>query len=156
MNSFEMSNICSIFWNVLKVTIDMVLVPSLIHPAPIFNFFKNWWKPSGFLLVCVVPDEHQVVPLQAGVSLDLGLFWNCGSCIGNLNTFSGMTRKLPIMERTLDAITTNSTTNTYICTQMRTVGICYEHFTRVTSEDCKVHSKSINLLNLSSIQFSAL
>ena len=128
MNSIQMSNICSILWYVLYVTVNMVLIPSLVNPATILNTVKHRRKPSWLLLFCMVPHKHQVIPLQADVGLQPGHLRDGGCSIRNIHTFSRVSRKLPIMKRALNTIPANSATSTYIGSKMRAVSISYEHF----------------------------
>ena len=93
------------------MTIDIELVPPLVHPLARLHLADGRRMPGGRVSVCVVPDHDQTIDLDTRPRDQPRLGGDGAPGVGNLHTAARVSAEFPVVEWTLDTVSTNSTEN---------------------------------------------
>ena len=138
------------------MTVDVELVPSLVDPVTALNLGYCGGTPAGLLVVCVIPEVDQTVPLHGGECREPGLVPDDGGGVGDLDTLASVAAVLPVVEGTLDAVSLHPPTHGNVCPEVNTVGRHHEDLAGLSPEDGHVEAQGVHLPHLAAAEVAAL
>ena len=138
------------------MTVDVELVPSLVDPVAALNLRYGGGTPAGLLLVSVIPQVDQAVPLHGGECWQPGLVPDGGGGVGDLDTLASVAAVFPVVEGTLNAVSLHSAAHRNVGPQVDTVGGHHEYLAGLAPVDGQVEAQGVHLPDLTCAEVAAL